>query len=343
MPETPTPARPGRRPVTAPVLPAPRGELTAALLETLRGRPGAARPPDPRPAGAADPYGDDLQLALHLCYELHYRGWRDVPEDWEWDPALLALRQALERRFLAALRADVPHGTDVPALLRELVVEPADGHGVTHFLRDEGRLWHLREYAAHRSVYQLKEADPHAWVIPRLTGRAKAALVTVEYEEFGTGRAEQVHAELYAALLRDLGLDDTYGAHLDLVPAATLATVNLMSLLGLHRARRGALVGHFAVLECDSSPASRRLVEAMERLGAGPAAAFFYAEHVEADAVHEQLVRHEVVGGLLEQEPHLAADVAFGISATRWLEQRLSAHLLGAWERGTTSLRGPLP
>ncbi|MEU7168063.1 iron-containing redox enzyme family protein [Streptomyces morookaense] len=321
------------------VQPLPRGELSAALLDALAADPGRGRLPGRALAEEADVYGDDLQLALYLCYELHYRGWQGVSDDWEWDPGLLGLRRLLEQRFTAALRADVPCGDDTRAALEELVTERPDGRGVTHFLRDRGHWWQLQEYAVHRSLYQLKEADPHAWMIPRLTGRAKAALATVEYEEFGAGRAERVHAELFAGLMRDLALDDTYGHYLDAVPAATLATVNLMSLFGLHRARRGALVGHFAVLECTSPPASRRLMEAMQRLGAGPAATGFYAEHVEADAVHEQLVRHEVVGDLLEREPRLAADVCFGIAATGLLEDRFAGHVLGAWEAGGSSLR----
>ena len=32
----------------------------------------------------------------------------------------------------------------------------------------------MREYFVHRSLYHLKEGDPHAFAIPRLTGRAKA-------------------------------------------------------------------------------------------------------------------------------------------------------------------------
>ena len=161
----------------------------------------------------------------------------------------------------------------------------------------------MREYAAQRSLYHLKEADPHAWVLPRLWGRAKAGMAAVEFDEFGGGRADRVHARLFADLMTDLGLDTTYGRYLDEGTAEALATVNLMSLLGLHRALRGALVGHFAAVEITSSPASRRLAEAMRRTGAGPAAEHFYDEHVEADAVHEQVVRHDVIGGLLAEEP----------------------------------------
>lgn len=126
---------------------------------------------------------------------------------------------------------------------------------MSDFLQSEGLLWQVREYSALRSLYHLKEADPHAWVIPRLHGRAKAAMAAVEYDEFGAGRAEDIHARLFADLMDDLGLDHAYGAYLDAAPAQGLCTVNVMSLFGLHRALRGALVGHFAAVEVTSSPA----------------------------------------------------------------------------------------
>ncbi|GGV38711.1 hypothetical protein GCM10010182_73800 [Actinomadura cremea] len=339
-----------------PVLPEPRGPLSRAVIEMLAGLPPAAPAPPPRAAASADPYGDDLQLALHVCYELHYRGFAGVAPDWEWDPELLRLRGALETVFLDALRTDTAPpapsapggGGDALAELEEvlggLLVEPADG-GVTGYLRDTGDRWQLLEHAAHRSVYHLKEADPHAWVIPRLRGRAKTALVAVEHDEFGGGRADRIHAGLYADLLEDLGLDPSYGAYVDAAPAAMLATVNMMSCFGLHRSLRGALVGHFAAAEITTAPAARRMVPALERLGAGPRARLFYTEHIEADAVHEQVLRHDVIGGLLAAEPLLAADVTFGVRATGLLEDRLAAHLLGAWraEPPRSSLRRPLP
>ncbi|UNO38850.1 iron-containing redox enzyme family protein [Streptomyces sp. MST-110588] len=322
-------------------LPSARGEISAAVVSVLGRSPGEGRPalPDESAVAACDPYGDDLQLALYVCYELHYRGFHGVDDAWEWDPDLLRLRAALERRFLEALRADVPAPAGADEALSGLLTEPVDGAGVSHHLRDQGQLWQAREYAAQRSLYHLKEADPQLWVIPRLTGRAKAGMAAVEYDEFGAGRAERVHSKLFADLMEDLGLDSTYGRYLDAGSRQMLAVVNLMSLFGLHRARRGALVGHFAWVEITSSPGSRRLAQALERLGAGPAAVHFYAEHVEADAVHEQLVRHEVVEGLLREEPELDADVAFGVAATDWLEDRLADHLLDAWKADRPSVR----
>ncbi|MFD9407101.1 iron-containing redox enzyme family protein [Streptomyces sp. NPDC059989] len=338
-----TPAGPSATATAGPRLVEGRGELSGAVAAALR----HGGPPVYAAAAVlkADPWGEDLQLALYLLYELHYRGFDGVDDEREWDPDLLRLRQSLETRFLHALRTELP---DAPRSVEEafapLLVEPADpSGGVSRLLETEGRRWQLREYAALRSLYHLKEADPHAWVIPRLTGRAKAAMVAIEYDEFGAGRAERIHARLFADLMADLELDAAYGRYLDCAPAPLLATVNLMSLFGLHRALRGALVGHFACVEVTSSPGSRRMAKAMRRVGAGPAAEHFYAEHVEADAVHEQVVRHEVIAGLLADEPGLEADVAFGCAATVLLEDRLAIHILEAWDRGCSALHSPLP
>src|SRR5437870_5291531 len=98
-------------------LPTPRGPRTEPLLEALRGKPGMLpRLPIPEPA---DPLADDdFQLALTLCYELHYRGLPGVDERWEWNPDLIALRVAFERQFEAALRERVP-APDVPGPVDE--------------------------------------------------------------------------------------------------------------------------------------------------------------------------------------------------------------------------------
>ncbi|MDF3298890.1 iron-containing redox enzyme family protein [Streptomyces tropicalis] len=328
--------------MNGPRLPSPRGALSHALVSALGG-PG--RPTNvEQPAHDADPFGDDLQLALYTLYELHYRGFRQVADDLEWDPRLLALRRTLESRFADALHEAVPAEASAAAALEALLVEPAGhvGTSVSHYLQREGDLRRLREYAALRSLYHLKEADPHAWVIPRLRGRAKAAMAAVEFDEFGAGRAEEVHAQLFARLMEDLGLCSDYGHYVDAAPAEALATVNLMSLLGLHRALRGALVGHFAAVEITSSPGSRRLSAALCRAGAGPAAQRFYDEHVVADAVHEQVVRRDVVGGLLDDEPELEADIAFGVRVTGFLEDRLGDALLAAWRARRSALRRPL-
>jgi len=290
----------------------------------------------------ADPAGLDVQLALYLCYELHYRGFAGVDAGWEWNPGLLYLRGRLEDVFLDDIRravGDLEPDTGALAELDTLCIEPVDGSGLSYFLRDEGSWEQMREYFAHRSLYHLKEGDPHAWAIPRLSGQAKASFVAVEFDEFGAGRGARVHQQLFADLLDAADLDSTYLGYLDDVPAPTLAVVNLMSLFGLHRRLRGAAVGHFAATEVTSPPGSRRMVQALERLDAPEPCRAFYAEHVEADAVHEQVVRTDVVGDLVAREPELDADVVFGIRAFDVVETRLADHLMECWQTGTPSLR----
>lgn len=316
-------------------LPTPRGPLSADLVALLPAEPGSpvpAAPPD------IDPYGDDFQLALHTCYELHYQGFRAVDPEWEWDSGLLRLRRELERRFTDALRADVPGGHDVDAELDRLLA-PAGGGSVPAYLRDEGTWEQVREYFIQRSIYHHKEADPVAWVIPRLRGRAKAALVAVEFDEFGGGHGDRIHARLYADLLAAADLADGYLHYLDIVPAPMLALVDMMSLFGLHRSLRGALVGHFAAVEITSSPASGVLVEALRRFSAPADCVRFYAEHVTADAVHEQVVRRDVLADLLTREPELAESVVFGIQATDLLEDRCAELMLTRWRAGRSALR----
>ena len=328
--------------VDPPPLPRARGPLSAAVLAMLRGEPPLRADP-----ADADPYGDDLQLALYCCYELHYRGFADVPDDREWEPGLLALRREIERVFERALRADVPSGDGtVECAMRELdtlLVEPVEGTGPSWHLRRDGERWQLREYVVHRSLYHLKEADPQAWVIARLDGPAKAALVSVEHDEYGAGDPDRMHARLFADMMGALELSTAYGHYLDAAPAATLAEVNFMSLCGLHRRLRGALVGQFATVELTSSPGSERLVRAMRRLGCPERAVAFYDEHVEADAVHEQVVRHGVIAPLLAAEPALADDIVFGVRGSGFLGDRFGDLVLDAWAGGRSSLRTPLP
>lgn len=297
--------------------------------------------------GDSDPYGIDVQLTLYVCYELHYRGFAGVDPGWEWNPGLLHLRGRLEDTFLTEVSREVGDiDTGAAEEMDRLSTEPADcsatSGGPSHYLRSRGDWAQMREYFVHRSLYHLKEGDPHAWAIPRLTGQAKASFAAVEFDEFGAGRGDQLHQQLFANLMIAADLDPNYLAYIDVVPAESLAVVNLMSLFGLHRRHRGAAVGHFAATEITSSPGSRRLLAALERMGAPGPCREFYREHVEADAVHEQVVRTDVVGDLINREPNLEPDVVFGIRAFELLEERLGRNLLQAWRSGDSSLRRAL-
>ena len=329
-----------------PVLPEPRGPISMSVIDLLTERaPHHHLMRVVTSLADADPYGIDVQLTLYICYELHYRGFADVDAGWEWNPSLLHLRGRLEELFLAAVSDEVGEidaDASATAELDGLCVEPVEGTGPSYYLRDEGSAEQMREYFAHRSLYHLKEGDPHAWTIPRLTGQAKASFVAVEFDEFGGGKGSRLHQQLFADLMAAADLDTSYLGYLPDVPAPTLAVVNLMSMFGLHRRLRGSSVGHFAATEVTSPPGSRRMVQALERFDAPMPCRAFYLEHVEADAVHEQVVRTDVVGDLVAREPQLERDVVFGIRAFDVIEGRLADHLMQCWRDGRPSLRSPL-
>jgi hypothetical protein len=67
--------------------------------------------------------------------------------------------------------------------------------------------------------------------------------------------------------------------------------------------------------------------------------AWFFDEHVEADAVHEQIAVRDLAGGLVAAEPELAADVLFGAAAALHTDAVVGGRLLEAWSRGASSLR----
>jgi len=328
-----------------PPVPAARGPLSAAILGALATAPGTPVPALGVSTGLDPLADDDLHLALYCCYELHYRGLDGVDEDWEWDPGLLAQRARLEAAFEAGLREALAGWTPPPAdattmdLALRTIIDADDGPSLSRHLETQGTLEQLREFLVHRSAYQLKEADPHSWAIPRLAGPPKAALLEVQADEYGGGDPARMHAQLFADTMDVLGLDSAYGAYVDRLPGITLATVNLMSLFGLHRRHRGAIVGHLATFEMTSSIPNRRYATALRRLGVrDKRATEFFDEHVTADAIHENVAAVDLAGGLVRREPRLVDDVLFGARALVELEARWATALLDAWDEGSSAL-----
>jgi hypothetical protein len=325
----------------------PRGPISDHLLGALRKAP---HPITPVAISVDDPLADeDLQLSLYVCYELHYRGFNGVDPGWEWEPSLIALRGQLESEFESRLREVIGDPTGPPVrpermdlALRE-IAESDGAPSLSRYIERTANLEQLREFLIHRSAYQLKEADPHSWAIPRLFGSPKGAIVEVQADEYGGGRPERIHAQMFADSMAALGLNAAYGAYLERIPGATLATVNLMSLCGLHRRLLGAIVGHLALFEMTSSVPNRQYADGIRRLGFKDTATEFFDEHVLADAVHENIAAVDLAGGLARQQPPLARDILWGAATLVELDARVARHVLGAWEDGVSSLRIALP
>ncbi|TJZ78295.1 iron-containing redox enzyme family protein [Rhodococcus oryzae] len=331
-------------------LPPSRGPLSAQMLEVLSGHSAVAdfRESAQRAAVHTEPAAvlcsEDIQLTLTLLYELHLQGLSGVNDSWEWDLDLLAARTALEHPFERGLRDMVKPPTfdrnKIEATLWKMAAADT-GPGLSRYMAHKATLEQFRELLAHRSLYQLREADVHTFGIPRLSGAPKAALVEIQDDEYGGGRPERMHSALFAQTLRAVGMDDSYAQYLMVVPAVTLASLNALSLFGLHRRCLGELVGHLCAVETTSSVPSKLYSIGLRRLGFGRAATLFFDEHVEADSVHEQIAVRDLAGGLIRQHPERAEGVLFGAAACLALDALVADHMMSCWAAGVSSLRDP--
>ena len=145
-----------------------------------------------------------------------------------------------------------------------------------------------------------------------------------------------MHSSLFADAMTALGLDPAYGAYLDCLPAVTLATTNLISMFGLHRHLRGALVGHLASFQTNLVGPMARYSAWLESLGVPESGRRFYDVHVEADEEHQHIAVNDLVGGLLEVEPAQAGAVLFGARSVELVERIFADHVVSAWRNKRT-------
>jgi hypothetical protein len=344
--DRPVPARLVDLPVR---LPAPRGPVSEALLRALRRRPWEARLgdalwwPGSIHEAATD---DDLQLALFCAYELHYRGLEGVAEEWEWHPDLLRVRQEWEQILLAGIEAEVgaPHSLAqrspeaTVGRLFEIARSESDPPLAGYVMR-EADADQLRELLVHRSITDLRCGDAYAWALPRISGSPKAALVGLQSDTYGMGRLAMMRSELFRELLRCWELEPGYGHYLEQVPGVTLLGSNLVTMFALHRRWRGALAGHLAASDVAAWLPTARLAHGHRRLRGSESGSRFFDEQLRAEGQRERLAAHQLVGGLVAQQPALSGDVVFGAHCARFAEAQLAAHLLPRWQHSETSLR----
>lgn len=314
--------------MTTSTLPAPRGELSAALGRALTR--GTAVP---RIGSASSP--DDLAVALWTAYALHYETLEGVDEDQEWNPDLLALRRELEEELEGRLREEftTTRDGDLAEALFDMTGDGTAGEkSLARFVQTRATREQVLELLRLRSLLHLREFDQTAWVVPRLPVRAKAALAELLYDEYGSGNPNRLHHHLFTRAMAACGLDPTRGRYVDEAPVEVLEQNNAMSLFGLHRRLRGAALGHFAAFEATSSSPSRRLAHGLRRLDLPAEIVDYYDTHVVADAAHEQVAVRTICGSFVEDEPDLRDDVLFGAATCLGLEDRVGGWVLDRWD-----------
>ena len=315
-------------------LPKPRGTLSERVFQAMR-----LSVVDEAALRVEPDSADDAAITLWALYELSYRGFEEVDDAAEWDVGLLRVRRGLEQELEERLRArwagPPAYDREDPSAFEETFfgwVESHDGPSLARFVQTSATEEQVLDLLRLKSIYHLKESDPSTFVVPRLDVAARAGLMELQFDEYGDGRPERLHAGLFARGLTAVGLRPDENAYVDEVPTIVLEQNNAMSLFALHRRLRGAAMGHLAAFEATSSLPCRRVAQGLERLGMAQEMVDYYLEHVAADAVHEQLAVRNICAPMIAADPRVADDIWFGAFTCLDQEDQLAELLLGQWE-----------
>jgi len=116
-----------------------------------------------------------------------------------------------------------------------------------------------------------------------LDGTAKLELAQNYWDEMGNGSLARVHTELHRKLSTALGL---VCAPPDRQRIEVLERSVLTGLLATNRWLQPEMLGALGLLELQAGPRCRKVVAALERIGAGTDALDFYVEHSTVDPRH---------------------------------------------------------
>ncbi|MBV8221432.1 MAG: iron-containing redox enzyme family protein [Solirubrobacterales bacterium] len=145
-----------------------------------------------------------------------------------------------------------------------------------------------------------------------IRGRAKVVLGANYWDEMGRGDPDAVHTVLHDRLVKALDLPTIPRPALS-VTALRRSALN--GLLATNRWLQPEMIGALGLLELQAGPRCRRVVQALDRLGA-PADAFpFYEEHARADPRHGKAWLDDAVQPLVQEHPEWGPRIVRG---ARW-------------------------
>ena len=131
-------------------------------------------------------------------------------------------------------------------------------------------------------------------------GPAKVVFGENYWDEMGRGDPAAVHTVLHDRLVAAVGLPTLPP---DELPTSALRRTALNGLLGTNRWLQPEMIGALGLLELQAGPRCRKVLRALERLGA-PADAFpFYEEHAATDPRHGKAWLDGAVRPLVDAHP----------------------------------------
>lgn len=268
-------------------------------------------------AGAEPVDWPDLLLTLSAIYDLHTAPLRqlDGRERLQHHPAVAELKWRLEEALLAELdRRDEAAGWVLPetaaAAMRAIGVRGLVPE-VYEWLATDADRAEIIEFLSLEGGPDGGFDDLVAACQIGLDGTAKLELAQNYWDEMGNGTLARVHTELHRKLTRALGLACPPPSR---QPVEALERSALTGLLATNRWLQPELLGALGLLELQAGPRCRKVVAALERIGAGEDAVDFYAEHATVDPRHGKDWVDKAVTPM-ESDPRWAAGI---IRGARW-------------------------
>lgn len=286
--------------------------------------------------GATDPVDErDALLALAVIHDLHLGPIDRVGPAvrFQHHPVVAELKARLESEVLRPMPQ--PTGDAPDDAVREMRrIGRLDAIPAVYDWLAEDATWEqLVDFLALEGGPDAGFDDLVAVCQVGLAGEPKLELARNYWDEMGRGDASRVHTELHHLLCRAIDMP-AVGRHAQ--PTSGLRRTALGNVLATNRYLQPELVGALGLLELQAGPRCRKVVRAMERLGASDEALAFYVEHAEVDPHHGKGWVDNVIAPL-------AADPAWAermVLGARWRSEINAAFFAEMAERCVPGHRG---
>jgi len=201
------------------------------------------------------------------------------------------------------------------------------------YVRDDISEAGYRHLLAINSLDGLVEASQLSRVLGGASSDVQLMLTKIFWEEYGGGKLERKHSTHFAAMLKELGLDSTPEAYLDIVPWEVLANINHSFLLSEQKRKFLRYVGGLMFIEISVPASFQNNKLAGERLGLSHVATSYWDIHIKEDIRHGQWMLNDVALPLIEKYPENAWEIVLGYDQQKFLSTRAANSIVASIQK----------
>ncbi len=265
-----------------------------------------------QPCRWANAFHRDLMRRNHDRMKLAPPG-----EDWEDELRTEARLRRMEVGFVESERRAIePWIRDVPMRAADFVawferlqqIGPGQGDPLfpwlAHHADVEAMRWFIKQEAAGEAGFD----DLVALSQLRLPPGPKLEMARNYWDEMGRGRLDGMHGPMLERAVAELEVQPDP----DETVWESLALANLMLALAASRRYVYQAIGALGVVELTAPGRVSQVNEGLRRLGISPTGRRYFQLHAGLDVRHSEAWNREVLGPLVERDPHCAAALAEG-------------------------------